>query len=431
MKIELKYGRGTQQADLGDWSLCGTIEGQKTVSRKSESEVVDEALAHPIDSAPLSHLAHAGQRVCVVIPDITRAWQHTERYLPKLVAQLNAGGVEDKDIVFLSGTGTHRTQTPQEHAQLLGPELAPRFQVLDHDCRDSAAHQYLGTTSRGTPVDIDRRALECDHIVITGGIVYHLLAGWSGGKKTLLPGIASYRTIMANHSLSMVPGFGNGVQPGVHCGNLTGNLVHEDMMEAASFVRPSFLFNVVTDSDNRIVGAVAGNYVSAHAEGRRIVAQVESVPIPEQSDVIIASAGGYPRDINLYQSIKLLINAREATRPGGTIILATECQEGVGGDPGLVKLLTGFDSLEEREKFLRDDYTIAKYVGYYFCATARDFHIILVSRLKPGTLRGTGIVMVSTLAEAMRIARKQAGPDCRVRVMPAGANTFPVLSRQE
>lgn len=428
MKIELKYGHGVQTADLGGWPVAGRIEGRFTADSRTENEVMEDALAHPVDSAPLSHLVRAGERICVVLPDITRAWQHTERYLPMIVRELEKGGVADSDIVFLSGTGTHRTQTEEEHARLLGPELAGRFQVLDHDCRDQAAHQYLGTTSRGTPVEIDRRAMECDRIVICGAIVYHLLAGWSGGKKALVPGIASYRTIMANHSLSLVPGLGNGVQPGVHSGNLAGNLVHEDMMEAASFVQPCFLFNVVTDSDGRIVGAVAGNYVSAHAKGRELVQQVESAPIPELSDVVIASAGGYPRDINLYQSIKLLINAREAVRPGGTLIMLSECSEGVGGDAGMAKLVTGFDTLEEREKFLRDDYTISKYVGYYFCASAKDFRLILVSQLEPSTLRGVGITMVKTLEEAVRVAREQAGPDAKVCLMPNGANTFPVLT---
>lgn len=430
MKIELKFGHHTQQAELGDWQIAGLIQGRLANEGKNEDEVIDEALAHPIDSAPLSHLVHPGERVCVIFPDITRSWQHTDRYLPKIVAQLAAGGVRDEDILFLCATGTHRIQTEEEHAKLLGPELAGRFRVCDNDCRDEAGHKYLGTTSHGTPVEIDRRALECDRIVLTGGIVYHLLAGWSGGKKSLLPGISSYRTIMANHGLSLVPGLGNGSRPAVHSGNLKGNLVHEDMMEAASFVKPDFLFNVVTNSDNRIVGAVAGNYVGAHAEGRRIVAETESAPVPELSDVVIASAGGFPRDINLYQSCKLLINAREAVRPGGIIILTVACGEGLGDDPGIVKMFTGFDSLEEREKFLRDDYTIAKYIGYYFCAAAAEFHIILVSSLKPGTLHGTGITMVPTLAEAVRLAREEAGPDAVVRLMPTGADTFPILTPQ-
>lgn len=427
MEIHMKYGHGEFAAEVNSKNILEVIEGTRENSTKTEEDILDEALARPIDSARLSQLVHAGETVCIVIPDITRAWQHTDRYLYKIVDELNAGGVRDEDIVFLSATGTHRKQTPEEHAQLLGPKLSSRFTIIDHDCLDNESNVYLGNTSFGNRVSLDRRALECDNVVLTGAIVYHFLAGWSGGKKAIVPGIAAYETIMSNHALSLKPEFGAGIVESVRSANIEENPVHQDMMEAASFIKPLFLFNVVMGHDGKVVGAVAGNYITAHAQGRKIVDRTDSVKIKGKSDVVIATSGGYPKDINLYQSIKLLINAREAVRENGTIIMITECSEGIGDDEGINTILTKFKNLEERERYLRDAYTIAKFVGYYFCSTAAQYNLILVTSIEPELLKTTGITVVKTLDEAIRLVFEKHGPDCTINLMPHGANTFPVL----
>lgn len=426
MKLQMKYGHGEFTAEIDDKNILEVIEGAPNTCTKTEDEILDEALAHPFDSARLSQLVHLGETVCIIIPDVTRAWQRTDRYLYKIVDELNTGGVRDDDIIFLSATGTHRRQTREEHEQLLGPKLSSRFTVIDHDCRDASVNVYLGTTSFGTPVTLNRHALDCDHVVLTGAIVYHFLAGWSGGKKAIVPGIASYETIMSNHALSLKPEFGAGIVPSVRSANIVQNPVHQDMMEAASFVKPLFLFNVVMGHDGKIAGAVAGNYITAHEQGRKIVDKTDSVKIKGRSDVVIATSGGYPKDINLYQSIKLLINAREAVRENGTIIMMTECSEGIGGDKGIFEILTKFDSLDDRERYLRDAYSIAKFVGYYFCSTAQKYNLIMVTGLDPELLKTTGITVVKTLHEAIKAAFEKCGPDCTINLMPHGANTFPV-----
>lgn len=429
MQIKMKYGRGEFAAEFEDRNILEVIEGKQNTCLKTENEILDEALANPIDSARLSQLVHKGETVCIIIPDVTRAWQRTDKYLYKLVDELNAGGVEDKDIVFLSALGTHRQQTEEEHRYLLGEKLSDRFTVIDHDCEDDSVNVFLGTTTFGTPVALNRHALECDHIILTGAIVYHFLVGWSGGKKAILPGIASYDTIMANHALSLRPEFGTGIRPEVRSGNVVENPVHQDMMEAASFVKPLFLYNVVMGPDGKVVGAVAGNYVTAHQQGRKIVDNTDSVEIKGQSDLVIATSGGYPKDINLYQSIKLLINAREAVRKNGTIIMMTQCSEGVGGDEGLLEIITKFDNIADRERYLRDAYSIAKFVGYFFCLSAQEYNLIMVTDLDPAFLRTTGITVVKTLEEALEAARKKCGPDCTINIMPHGANTFPIISK--
>lgn len=423
-EIALRYGAGEMVLNMESEKILQIIESNPVTFEKTEAELIEDALAHPIGSARLCELVHPGERVCIVIPDITRAWQKTDLYLPRLVDELQQGGVKDEDIVFISALGTHRRQTPEEHKFLLGPELADRFTVIDHDCDDKNKLSYLGKTTYGTPVWINKTALECDHIVLTGGIVYHFLAGWGGGRKYVLPGISSYETVMANHSLSLNPERGKGPHPDVRSGNVDNNILHLDMQEAASFVRPTFLFNVVM-AENRIAGAVAGNYIIAHDKGREMVDAIDGVSITEKADLVIASAGGSPKDVNLYQSIKTLINAREAAKPGGTIIILTECPEGLGGNAEVQDMILNYNTVLEREDALRDDYSISKYVGYYFCETADKYDLILVSSLDSDLLKKANIRIVKTLAAAMELVADKNNAAVKVHIMPHAANTLP------
>lgn len=424
----LKYGEQEMALNIATENILQVIESNPVVFDQTEEEIVRTALANPIDSLPLSKLVQPGQRVCVVIPDITRVWQRTGLFLPFIVEELEKGGVRDEDILFISALGTHRAQTADEHRLLLGPQLAGRFTVTDHDCHDRSKLVYCGETSFGTPVWLNKQAMECDHLVLTGGIVYHFLAGWSGGKKYVLPGIASYETVMANHALSLNPVRGQGPHPDVRSGNDDTNLIHRDMLEAAGLAKPSFIFNVVT-AEGRIAGAVAGHYQTAHDAGRRLVDSIDGVTIREKADLVIASAGGSPKDVNLYQSIKTLINAREATKPGGTMIILTESPEGLGGNAEVQEMILDYDTVLEREDALRADYSISKYVGYYFCESADKFELILVSSLDPELLRKANIKIVRTLNEALSLVYAKRGKSLRTHIMPHGANTLPRLAK--
>ncbi|WP_234118687.1 lactate racemase domain-containing protein [Clostridium hydrogenum] len=423
----MKYGDLEIDVPVDEKNVIEIIKSNEFKVTKSETEVIDDAIEHPTDSARLKELVHAGETVCLVIPDITRAWQRTDIYLPKLVSELNAGGIKDEDIIFLSATGTHRKQTKEEHEKLLGKELSKRFKIIDHDCLDKNNLVYLGTTNYGTPVSINKIALNCDHIIITGSIIYHFLVGFSGGKKTILPGIASYESIMSNHALSLSKNFGGGTYPTVRSGNIEDNPIHIDMLEAASFVRPTFMFNVVIGEDGTIVGAVSGNYISAHAKGRKMIDDMDGVAIEEKSDITIASACGFPKDINLYQSIKTLINSRAATKDNGTLIILSECREGLGGDKEVQDMLLNYNSTAEREKSLRDKYSISKYVGYYFSETSDKFNVILVSKLDPDLLKKTNITVVKSIEEALALAYKTNDKNATITLMPHAANTLPKL----
>lgn len=426
-KFEMKLGKENISFEVDEKNVLQVINPNPFKVTKSEDEIIEDAISNPIGSARLKELVHKGEKVCIIISDVTRAWQKPYLFLKKIVQELNDGGVKDEDIVFLSSAGTHRKQTKAEHDFLLGQELAKRFTVIDHNCFDKDNLVYLGETTYKTPVWINKVALECDHVVLTGAIIYHFLAGWSGGRKSILPGIASFETIMANHALSLNEKFGEGLNPLVRNANIVHNPIHEDMVQAASFVRPSFLFNVVMGPDGNIAGAVAGNYLEAHSIGRELVNKIDSVFIDKKADVVISSTGGYPKDINLYQTIKTLINSQAAVKDKGTMIIISECSEGIGDIKDLQDIILNFDNNIDREKDLRQNYTISKYVGYYFCLMAEQYNMILVTKIDPALLKTTKIKVVTTIDEALKFAYEKLPKDATINLMPNGGNTLPVL----
>ncbi|OOM81405.1 nickel-dependent lactate racemase [Clostridium sp. BL-8] len=426
-EINMKYGQGYMKAFIEEKNILEVIESNAFKKDKTEDEIISEALYNPIDSNRLKDIVHEGETVCIIISDITRSWQKPHKFLYKIVEELNAGGVKDEDIVFLCAQGTHRKQTREEHKILLGEKLSKRFEVYDHDCFDEENMVYLGDTTYGTPVIVNKKAVNCDHIVITGAIVYHFLVGWSGGKKSILPGISSFKTISMNHSLSLNEGLGSGTREKVCSGNIIENPIHDDMMQAAAMVKPSFMFNVIMGPDGNIAGAVSGNYITAHEAGRKLVDSIDGVNIKKKSDIVIASAGGAPKDINLYQSIKTLINAKEAVVDGGTIIILAQCSEGIGEIKDIKDMILNFDNMLDREKDLREHYTISKFVGYFFCETGEKYKLILVSEIDPVLLKNTKIILTKTLEDALKISYEGENKNLKVNLMPHGATTLPKL----
>lgn len=424
---KMKYGTSEFNFEIKDENLIQEVESNPYSPHKTEDEIILNALQNPIGSSRLKNLVHAGETVCIVIPDSTRAWQKSSLYLWRIVEELNNVGIEDKDITFISATGTHRKQTKEEHEMLIGHDLSSRFEVIDHDCFDNDNLTFLGETSQCTPVWINKKALACDHIIITGAIIFHFLVGWSGGKKSILPGISGYKTIMANHGLSLGKNIGDGTNPFIRSGNILNNPIHKDMIEAAQLVSPTFMFNVIMGADGNIAGAVAGDFLEAHAAGRALVDKIDGVEIKEKADLVIASAGGYPKDINLYQSIKTVINAREAAKDGGAIIIVSECREGFGEIKDIQDIIMNFNTLLDREKDLRTDYTISKFVGYYTCETAEKFNLIFVSSIDPDLVKKANIKVFKTLDDALNSVYKKHGSNLKTILMPHGANTLPKL----
>jgi nickel-dependent lactate racemase len=414
------------RADIPDSRLLGVLNSREIPAAATEEEAVLTALEKPVGSPRLSEKVKPGETVCVVICDLTRAWQHSAVYLPLLVEEIKKGGVRDEDIFFLVGTGTHRAHTPEEHKILVGEELYGRYKVIDHD---SKAHPMtdFGKTRFGTPVRLNKLAADADHVILPGAIIYHFMPGWSGGRKAVLPGISSYETVQANHALALNPPPGKGHNPVCRSGSLEGNLIHLDMVEAAAMIAPTFLLNVVMAGDGKIGWAVAGDWQEAYEAVTALVDSVDAVEIPVLGDLVVSSAAGYPKDINLYQATKALFNGEAAVRPGGAIVILGACVENYGNEE-MQTILQDFKSSEEREAELRREFTIAKYVGYRTGSAAERFDFHLVTDMDPRSLEGTGIKISKTLDEALSKIYAVHGEDLKTWLMPRGSSTLPKLA---
>ena len=397
--------------------------------QRTVREHIEYALNHPIGAGPIEEAVQAGDKVCILISDVTRRWQQPSTYLPILVERLNRAGIPDEDILILCATGTHRRQTEEEHISLVGEDLYHRIRFLDHQCDDKEHLTYMGTTSRGTPVWLNSYAMACDKIILTGGVVYHFLAGFGGGRKSVVPGIAGRETINTNHNNALNHGLGSGSNPRVCNGNMgEDNPFHSDLMECAAFAKPAYLLNVIVDDNYQIVGAFAGDWREAHKAAAKVVEQLDGVSIPRRAPLVIASAGGFPKDINLYQTSKTLSNALAAVAPGGTMILLSQCREGFG-DPDCEAQICAYDTMEEREKALRADFSIGGFVGFLFAETSENYHLILVTDIPKERFGRTKIQVAQTLDEAMALAGQWNGGSLdgvETVLMPYGGSTFPL-----
>jgi len=422
--VKMKLGNGYVDVSVPEENFLGVIAKEVPPSGKTEEEVILDALAHPIGTPRLKEIAKPGNTVCIVISDITRAWQRMGVYLPYVVKELNEAGVQDKDIRFLCALGYHRKHTPEEHEKLLGPALVDRFRVIDHDCNDKSNLVRLGTTSRGTPVIINKIAAEADHLVLTGCCTYHPWVGWAGGKKSILPGISSIESIQKNHLMTMDE-LGR-QRPEVASGNIKDNPIHLDMLEVAAIVNPSFIFNVIMGYDGKIARAVCGDCLKAHDVGRDIVDELYEVPIKELADITISSQGGYPKDIDVCQTGKGIYHTQAATKPGGWIIILSDCTEGIG-PPDANRIFLELDSNEERHRDVCKLFTVAKYVSYYMCTAAEKWNIIIVGNVDPALLAKTSIRTAKTVGEALEIAFSKGGRNQKIYLMPHGSSALPKL----
>jgi nickel-dependent lactate racemase len=415
------------QADIPDSRLLGVLNSREVPAAATEEEAILTALENPIGSPRLSEMVKPGETVCVVICDLTRAWQHPGVYLPLLVKEIKKGGVRDEDIFFLVGTGTHRSHTAEEHKILVGEELCGKYRIIDHDSKTHPMKDF-GKTSFGTPVRLNKLATDADHVILTGAIIYHFMPGWSGGRKAVLPGISSYETVQANHALALNPPPGRGHNPLCRSGSVENNPVHLDMVEAAAMLAPTFLLNVIMGGDGKIGWAVAGDWQKAYASGTALADSVDAVEIPVLGDLVISSAAGYPKDINLYQGTKALFNAEAAVRPGGALVILAACAEGYGNEE-MRMILQDFKDSGEREAELRREFTIAKYVGYRTGSSAERFDLHLVTDMDPRVLKGTGIEVSKTLDEALKKVYAAHGEDLKTWLMPRGSSTLPKLAQ--
>ncbi len=419
--MDLKYGSASFTLDLPIERLTGVIEPTIATSSASPEEIINQAL----DSCqPTISTFKPGERVVIVTSDITR-YTGSEIYLPLLVERLNRQGIPDRDIEVLIALGIHRKQTEHEHEKILGP-LYRRIRVHDHDCDNPAELTFLGRTTNGIEVSVNRRAIEAERLILTGVIGFHYFAGFGGGRKALLPGIASRQACMASHFAVLNPQPGSGKNPLATTGRLEGNPVHQAMLEACTMAEPDFILNTVLSLDKSIMAAFAGQWREAHEEGCRFYRERFSFPLRERADLVVVSCGGFPKDINLIQAHKSMEYASQALKDGGVMILLAECRDGFGNST----FFSWFrhKRLDEFEAALRSHYEINGQTAYSMLMKAQRFRIILVSDFPVQQVEAMGMQPAHSLDEALLQAEKFLPPDWRALVMPEGGSVLPVIT---
>ena len=367
----------------------------ETILPREMAEITDlkAAFLHAVEdgaigSAPLREKVSPSDEVTIVVSDITRSWMHQDKVMPLLVDYLHEKiGVPYDRIVILIALGTHRKSTPAEMEKICSPDVCRKVRVVDHDC-DTPDQVYVGTTSRGTRVRVNRLVVG-RKVIVVGGTVHHMMAGFGGGRKNILPGVASRETIRQNHSRALDPGKPmSDVRVG--CCKLEENPIHEDMAEAAALIPVAYSLNLVVGPSGAHCGIFGGALDAAWEASCDYQRQCFEIPISRQADIVVCSAGGYPKDMNLYQGCKGMLNAMRALKPGGVMLWACRCPEG-GGAPDYFSWL---EPLKEGrlDEALRADFTIGGYIFYLTCEQVRKAsHVYTLTELDPELVAPMGI----------------------------------------
>jgi lactate racemase len=420
-ELRFQYGEGCLSVRLPSAVPCETLSSNPIPPVANPVAAVRTALRDPIGTPSLRELVHKGERVAVLVNDITRL-VHSEVFLPVLVEELNEAGIPDHDIFIVFALGNHRRQSAAEQRRIVGEEIARRIALYDHDSHDRENLVTVGRTSRGNQVWINHRVWEADRVILTGEIIYHLIAGYSGGRKSLVPGVAGAETTTFNHRFIL--------DPQCQAGALDGNPAHEDLLEACQLFEPDFLLNIVLNGDGKIVRVVAGHYDLAHREGCKTVDQMYRRPIEKAFDVVLASAGGFPFDIDLRQAHKGMENAARALRQGGMLVYFAECTDGAG-HRAIEEWVKRFSTSSEMERELRSQFVVGGHKAYWLARLGESRRILLVSSLDDSFVRRCHLNPAHEPEALISTALAELGPQARVAYIPHASFTLPVVEGQE
>jgi nickel-dependent lactate racemase len=373
--VTLNYGHARLELDLDPAGF--DILGPGASTRALSDAELGERLDHPIASPPIEEIVEAGQTVLIVVPDATRQ-VGCGQIVNLLVRRLIANGTAPHEISIIFATGIHRRVTDAEKAEVLTPFILQRIKTLDHDPRDLAGLVMLGETAAGIPVVLNRAVVENDHILIVGGITFHYFAGFTGGRKLICPGLASSRTISATHKLAFDCATRTR-REGVDTGLLDGNAVHEAFVECVEKVPPSFAISSITNEYGSVAELYCGDWQASHRAGCDAFAGDHMVAIRETRELVIASCGGSPYDLNMIQAHKALDAASRACTEGGTIVLFAECGDG----PGRSDFLDWFaaKNADELAGRLCEKYQVNGQTAWNLLRIAESYDVRIVTEL--------------------------------------------------
>lgn len=420
MKVPLAYGQGHLEVEFPA-ERTTVITPAHRAGLPDEKAAVLHALRHPVASAPLRDRVRPTDRICILFTDITRATPN-DRILPWLLEELR--GHPPENILLLNQTGTHRPNTPAELDRMLTPEVTRAYRVLNHECERDEDLVAVGTTRDGTPALLNRHAVEADLRIVTGFIEPHFFAGFSGGPKGIMPGVAGLKTVMSNH------GYRNIGDPRATFGVTEGNPLWEELRDIALRLGPSFLLNVTLNEERALTHVFAGDLLQAHRLGIEFVRASAMQRVKSPFEVVVTTNSGYPLDLNLYQGVKGMSAGARILAEGGTLILACECREGVPAGSPLDQLLRSAGSPEELLTMLATPGFVRpeQWQAQIQSLIQRRARVLVHSRLPDETLRACHLTPCPDIARAVTAELDRFGPEARVAVLPQGPLTIPYLA---
>jgi nickel-dependent lactate racemase len=421
MIVKLAYGKTGLTIELPDNYNIDLIEPRWVESVSDEKKAIITSLRNPYNCRPLADLITPGKRVAIVFSDITRATPYNI-IIPALLGELQS--VPRENICFFCANGTHRFATDDELVRILGKDIFRNYRIVQNDANDPSLHKYVGTTNSGNEVYLNEELLKYDLKILTGFIEPHFFAGFSGGGKALMPGMAYVETIRNNHSIA------NLSRKNVTWGNTYGNPLWDDVMEASEFVPGLFLLNITLNKEKRITNVFSGDLRTAHKAGSQFVKDSAMVAVNKLYDIVITSNSGYPLDLNVYQTVKGMSAAAQIVKTGGHIIIASECWDGIPARSDYETILLSVSSVNDlmeyiksRERQLKDTWQIFFQAMIQQKATVHLFS----DKLDKETIGKTFLIPVNDIAVVTKMLVGKIGPGADICVMPEGPQTIPYL----
>lgn len=423
MRVTLDYGRGGLDVELPDDRVVGPLAIRPAAPLADPQAAVASAIAKPIGTPPLAQIARGRKNACILVCDITRPVPN-RIILPPLLQTLERQGIARRDILILIATGLHRPNEGAELDEMLGPDIVRAYRVENHHGKVLAEHEYLGTTPRGVPVYLDKCYVDADLKITIGLIEPHLMAGYSGGRKVICPGIAALETVKVWHGPQFLE------HPKADCGIVDGNPVHEENTRIAWMAGCDFIVNVCIDGQRRITWVGAGHMEQAWREGVRFAENVARVAVAEPLDIVVTSSAGYPLDTTWYQAVKGLTGALPIVKQGGTIIMAASLSDGIGS-PEFQKLLVDNPDLKVfKERILGKDYFVMDQWQLEELAKVRERCKVKVvsDGLPPQTLRQCHAEPATSVEQAVADCLAEYGPRAKIAVIPKGPYVLPYVA---
>ncbi len=414
MKVSFNYGYDSMALDIPGENYMGTLNPEDTKELENPTLEVKKALANPIGSKKLKKLVSPKDKIVILVSDISRPCP-SYILLPPILEELKEAGVSKDQITIVFGLGVHRKHTEEEKKRLVGEEVYNQVKCIDHDIDNCVK---IGITKRGNEVFIFKELLEADFIIATGNLEFHYFAGYSGGAKAVAPGVCGRKTIAGNHK--------NFLDSGAKAGKIKGNPIREEIEEIGEMVGIDFIVNAVLNSHKKVVKVVAGEVTNAHREGAKYIDDMFRVEIDKLADIVITSPGGYPKDIDLYQTHKAMENASLAVKTGGILIVVGECVDGLG-EGKFADALNGKLSPQELIEELKNNFILGRHKASRIANISLNSEIYLVSNLADEIKKNLFIRSFNSLEEAFSEAIKVQGEKASVLVIPYGGSTLPVF----